>query len=279
MNWDTPFAEWEGCDQTRLDLAERWGLASFSRLPGATCSQVFACEWQGQAAVLKIPNPEVEEADAWEALVKAQGRGFVKPFLVDEGSGAVLMPRLGGSMADSSLSVEDQVHVWCDLAEQIARLSVKLSVMSSLDYLGDLMPVDGPEKASIIKVHGELLENRTEIAFLHGDLHHYNILSSGEGWKAIDLKALSGEREFEAAAFLRNPIGQELAAEVSALRMKIMVDRLSFDPWRLWAWSAVQLWMNGWGEGEDDFSLSCRRTWEGIWSLRGEFSGARDRLL
>jgi len=271
MEWDTPLAEWEGCEQTRLDLAARWGLANLSRLLGATCSQVFACTWQGEDAVLKIPNPEVEEADSWEVLIEADGRGFVKPHLVDEESGAVLMPRLGASMAESSLSHEEQTHLWCDLAEEIGRLPVRLAVMSAQDYLGDLMPVDGPEKAAVIQVYGRLLERRGQASFLHGDLHHYNILLSGNGWKAIDPKGLEGEKEFEAAAFLRNPIGTELTADVSSARMKIMVDRLGFDPWRLWAWSAVQLWMNGWGEGEDAFSLSCRKTWEGIWSLRSPF--------
>ena len=40
---------------------------------------------------------------------------------------------------------------------------------------------------------------------LHGDLHHYNILSAErEPWLAIDPKGIVGEPEYEAAAFLRN---------------------------------------------------------------------------
>jgi len=41
---------------------------------------------------------------------------------------------------------------------------------------------------------------------LHGDLHHFNILSSGDRWLAIDPKGIIGEPEFEPAAYLENKI-------------------------------------------------------------------------
>ena len=37
--------------------------------------------------------------------------------------------------------------------------------------------------------------------FLHGDLHHDNILKNDDQWLAIDPKGVVGESEFEIAAF------------------------------------------------------------------------------
>lgn len=49
-------------------------------------------------------------------------------------------------------------------------------------------------------------KNVKETFLLHGDLYPDNILSSQRGWLVIDPKGVIGEREFELAAFLRNPI-------------------------------------------------------------------------
>lgn len=268
MTWDTPLAEWEGCDEIRQDLTARWGLVGMERMSGATCSQVFACDWQGLPCILKIPNPTAEEAQSWRVFREAQGRGFVQPHLVDDESGSLLMPRLGCSLAESGLTHEEQVLVWIEIARQIRRLPAALAVMSVERYLGDLVSVDGPFKQEVLDIWQRLKNAPSRPSFLHGDLHHYNILEAEEGWLAIDPKGLSGDPEFEAGAFLRNPIGSRITAEASLMRIKRMAEGLSLDPRRVWEWGVVQLWMNGWGEGEDDFSLSCRDTWQGLWSLR-----------
>lgn len=270
MTWDTPFAEWEGCAQVRQDLTERWGLVIQERLPGATCSQVFACEWQGKACVLKIPNPEVEEAESWRVLESAHGKGLVRPLLIDEDSGSLLMPRLGGCLAESGLTHEEQVMVWVEIAQQIRHVPTKMAVMSAECYLGDLKPVAGPNKQEVICIWEKLHNEPGHRSFLHGDLHHFNILQDGDQWLAIDPKGLVGDAAFEAGAFLRNPIGSGIPAEVSLMRISRIAQGLSLDPKRVWEWGILQLWMNGWGEDEDDFSLSCRDTWQGLWSLRGD---------
>jgi streptomycin 6-kinase len=52
----------------------------------------------------------------------------------------------------------------------------------------------------------ELLNNPQDIVVLHGDIHHQNILDSGQhGWIAIDPKGLLGERGFDYANIFCNP--------------------------------------------------------------------------
>lgn len=52
-----------------------------------------------------------------------------------------------------------------------------------------------------------LLSNQSESRLLHGDIHHGNILNSERGWLAIDPKGVIGERSYEVANTLCNPIG------------------------------------------------------------------------
>lgn len=44
-----------------------------------------------------------------------------------------------------------------------------------------------------------------EVVALHGDLHHGNVLDTGDGWAAIDPKGLLGHRAFDFANLLLNP--------------------------------------------------------------------------
>ena len=59
------------------------------------------------------------------------------------------------------------------------------------------------EKAETL--FSELIESMSAPVLLHGDLHHYNILSAvRKPWLAIDPKGVVGEVEYEVGAFVRN---------------------------------------------------------------------------
>ncbi|HJP83918.1 MAG TPA: aminoglycoside phosphotransferase family protein, partial [Fimbriimonadaceae bacterium] len=89
------------------------------------------------------------------------------------------------------------------------------------------------------------LESSPEPTFLHGDLHQENVLRHGDAWVAIDPKGLIGDPHFEPTAFLRNPIDRlpELTEihELLANRIRIFSQRLNLDPWRICAWSLVDV--------------------------------------
>ena len=57
------------------------------------------------------------------------------------------------------------------------------------------------------RIYADLVRRSAMPALLHGDLHHYNVLSDrARGWCAIDPKGVVGELEYELGAALRNPI-------------------------------------------------------------------------
>ena len=102
-------------------------------------------------------------------------------------------------------------------------------------------------------VYAELLASSSRQTLLHGDLHHQNILSTGGGgWIAIDPKGVLGEPEYEAGAWIRNPL--PLLAEspdmrgMLARRIAIISERLGYDPRRVGRWAFAQavlaaIWM------------------------------------
>jgi streptomycin 6-kinase len=60
------------------------------------------------------------------------------------------------------------------------------------------------------KLRDELLQTSKPDVLLHGDLHHDNILQNGDNWLVIDPAGVMGERSYEVACFIRNPIPELL---------------------------------------------------------------------
>ncbi len=95
-----------------------------------------------------------------------------------------------------------------------------------------------------------------EPTLLHGDLHHWNILSSQrEPWLAVDPKGLIGEPEYETGAWLRNPFPQILEqgdpVEITKRRVDQFAAELDFDRQRVLAWGVYQAVLAAWWSWEE----------------------------
>jgi streptomycin 6-kinase len=75
---------------------------------------------------------------------------------------------------------------------------------------------------------------------LHGDLHHYNVLSAARTpWLAIDPHGLVGDPAFETGAYFGNPFGlmaRPDPARIIARRVQIFTERLGLDRERVIGW-------------------------------------------
>lgn len=104
---------------------------------------------------------------------------------------------------------------------------------------------DTAHSKSIYPVAAELTERLLADAgdqrVLHGDLHHENILfSEPRGWLAIDPKGIFGDRTYDAANVLFNPIDSpELVANEARFleTARILAQRLDLDFRRLLAFA------------------------------------------
>jgi streptomycin 6-kinase len=165
----------------------------------------------------------------WRALVRLPVGPGPQIFEIDEATGSVLMERLRPGTSLAGLD--------CDAESIFASLALGLRGVSAEGMLPLRQFVTPSPLADL------LLATSPEPVFLHGDLHHYNIIRGQRGWRIIDPKGVVGDPAYEAAAFVRNPI-ETIGSEPDLLgSLRRRIDRLAvlmeMPRSRIWGWSLV----------------------------------------
>ena len=157
------------------------------------------------------------------------GRGAAT--VLEREEGATLMVRATGTRELTTMAMSGQdaaateilVHTALALHEQPAPTEhdgVRLVPLRR--WFRELLAAgsDDPLVQRAAELAERLLTDTTpmDVAVLHGDIHHGNVLDFGDRWAAIDPKGLTGHRAFDFANILCNP------TEASALDH--LVDRL-----------------------------------------------------
>jgi streptomycin 6-kinase len=256
----------------------RWGLTAEGASVRTQTALVQFASRAGQPLVLKLVlHPD--EADQRAALAHFGGRGAVR--LLDWQGDALLLERAvpGEPLAGLVRQGRDDeaTEAICEVMSALHRApgpppAVARSVESwgrGFDRIRPAALERGVDAALIDRaqrIWGVLAASQGPPLLLHGDLHHYNILSDARGWVAIDPKGVIGERAFETGAALRNPNG-ELALiarpDVVARRAAIMAGRLGLEPGRLLGWAFSQavlsaLWsIEDGGEPGQGVAMAC----------------------
>jgi len=202
------------------------------------------------------------------ALRAFEGHGAVR--VLKQREGAILLER---AMPGNSLKgyfpekEEESIQIVCDLIKKLHRaqiptghfphirdwlVAINWHIESHVESHGgdqtDPIFTQALIKAQALKKH--LLDTSPQDVFLHGDLHHGNILSHGDGYAMIDPKGVIGDPAFEVAAFIRNPIPDLLeapdAAAIITARIHGFASRLDMAPQRIMQWcysQAVLSWV------------------------------------
>jgi streptomycin 6-kinase len=91
-----------------------------------------------------------------------------------------------------------------------------------------------------------LLSDQREICALHGDLQHYNLRRSPRGWLSFDPKGLVGERTYDCANTLCNPVIPELVHNETRLlnNAAILADTLALELERILAFTYMYACLN-----------------------------------
>jgi streptomycin 6-kinase len=89
-----------------------------------------------------------------------------------------------------------------------------------------------------------LERTQRHVRLLHGDFHHYNVLSDQRrGWLAIDPKGVTGELEYELGAAFRNPIerlGSFSSPRAVERRLNLCAAHARLNLDRVLAWAFAQ---------------------------------------
>jgi len=186
-----------------------------------------------QPVVLKVVKEPGDEWRCGEIAATFGGRGVVQVY--DHAEGAALFERLdpGEPLAELTKNGRDE-----EATDILAMLLGRMSPLDPPDWCptverwgeafarhaatgNERVPRDLVEPAR--RIYSDLCSTQRNPALLHGDLHHYNVLSDrARGWCAVDPKGVVGELEYEIGAALRNPIDRpDLYAKLGVVERRL----------------------------------------------------------
>lgn len=249
--------------------AERWSLRL---LPPFDLSYNYVCPARradGMEVVLKIglPNPELESEQV--ALSAYAGRGCVRMLESAPDLSAFLLERLRpGTMLTEIADDEEATHIAAGvMAELWMPPPAEQALPSTRDWANGMARLrgtfdggSGPFPPAMVdtaeRLFAELHASEGPPVLLHGDLHHFNILRAERApWLALDPKGITGEREYETGALLRNPDLESLndteLKAVTLRRIDLLSEILGFDRKRLAGWGYAQAVLSAWWSYED----------------------------
>jgi streptomycin 6-kinase len=262
-------AEWlENLPNLLAECEQRWGLVahptnftlSYNYVAPATLAD-------GTEIVLKVGVPNRELRTEIAALRIYDGRGCVRLLVADPDAGILLLERLSPGEMLTIVTDDDEATRLAALAMQtlwrplpavhnfpsVAEWAGGLTKLRE-EFGGGTEPYDQKLVETAESLFIDLLTSSSEPVLLHGDLHHYNILSAGDGWKAIDPKGVAGEPAYEVGALLRNPFtifAEPDLKRITARRLDILAETLDMDRERLRQWSLAQAVLSAWWSYED----------------------------
>jgi streptomycin 6-kinase len=259
--------------------AKGWKLTQIEPVDNLSYNFVAFARQNEKEVVLKIGVPNREFTSEIAALSHFNGDGCVSLLESDREHFMFLMERLHPGEMLASLADDDRrTHIACDVMTHLWRPAPDGQPFIELsDWFGQLallrprfgggtgpFPKDLFERAeSLIP---ELFAMSSSPVLIHGDLHHYNILSSGENWLAIDPKGVIGHPEYECGPLLTNPIDEFLQmpdpVRTTERRISILSEQLGFSRARIRDWALCHSILSAFWDILDDgsggeYSMTC----------------------
>jgi len=241
--------------------------------------------------VLKIGVPRDELTSEIAALRLFNGEGACQLIDADEQRGFFVLERLKPGVMLSTLEADEEAtHIAAEVMKKIWRPleDVTLSGAKSLhgngkdpslplrvtdnkfillsdwfDGLKELRAMfdgrTGPLDEKLVErveksVVDFLIENHMPV-LMHGDFHHFNILSSERGWLVIDPKGVIGPAGYEVGPFMINPwdsLSDGVSNQLILRRSDILHEHLGWERERILEWSLAHAVLSAWWGIEDN---------------------------
>ena len=254
--------EWLDNVPTLVDeLAIEWGFTVDHGFADGTEAFVAAVTLSnGGDAVLKLLIPR---ADAFEnheitVLQLANGDGCAALLRADPERRALLLERLGPSVHDLGLPIGERHEILCATALAFWRPASGTGlrtgaekgqwlIKSILDTWNEIgRPCTELAIAHAVEcAHRRIAAHDDQRAVLvHGDVHEWNVLQAGDGFKLIDPDGLIAEPEYDLGIIMREDADDLLAApsvvEASWRRARWLAARCGLDAVATWEWGVVE---------------------------------------
>ncbi|MCL9685688.1 aminoglycoside phosphotransferase family protein [Legionella maioricensis] len=237
-------------------LTTHWKLKNLVPVDNMTFNYVAkAITNTGQPVILKISCDEKSISDEVLALKYFDGSGSIKLIAHNERYHALLLQQaIPGETLKSRYSSQVEYVMDCYVNTMRKLHNKCLSSKNNYRHIRDWLIViekltdhDCPsylvKKAVALK--NELLASATAEIFLHGDLHHDNILKDRDCWLAIDPKGIVGDPEFEIAAFdfmyVNELANRNDVKNIVEARISLLAQKAHLNPQRIKDWVFVRL--------------------------------------
>jgi streptomycin 6-kinase len=241
--------------RTVADLEAAWSMVVGRAYQDGTEAFVAeALSADGTPCVLKVLVPRTGDAARHEATVLrlTDGEGCVRLLRADEDRGALLLERLGRSLHELGLPVGARHAILCETAARVWRPAPGCGLPTGAEkarWLAEHITttweaLDQPcsERAiehAIACAEGRIAAHDDERAVLvHGDVHQWNALEAGDGFKLVDPDGLLAEPEYDLGIIMReDPL--DLGPDPYA-RARWLAARTGLDPGAVWEWGVVE---------------------------------------
>jgi streptomycin 6-kinase len=282
------------------EVSQRWGLADVQPVPNLSFNFVAFAKRADEDVILKMAVPNPELTSEMTALKLFSGEGACQLLEHDEERGLLLLERLKpGTMLSELEDDDERTNIAADVIQRMESAS-SLANLQEHTHPGHLAPAlqskfiklsDWFKGLKKIRPHfnggtgpfpKEILERvesflpelfaDTDIKLMHGDFHHFNILSSERGWLIIDPKGVIGPAGYEVGPFMINPwdgVSDGTSFKVQAeRRVSIFTERLGWERQKIIRWSMAHAVLSAWWsieDGmEDEYSLQCAEIFSGL---------------
>ncbi|MCU7727381.1 aminoglycoside phosphotransferase family protein [Actinoplanes sp. KI2] len=204
----------------------------------------------GTPAVLKllVPRPGSTAAGEITFLREAGGDACARLLAYEESLGALLLERLGPALSDLGLPMSRRLPILCDLAAAVWRPTdvdlptgaVRAARMSRYVHrkwaeLGEPCCRAAVDQALAAGESRRRAHAPGRAVLVHGDIHQWNAMRAGAGFKLVDPDGYVAEPECDLGVLLReDPAEGDLRD-----RCRWLADRTGTDPRAIWEWGLL----------------------------------------
>lgn len=209
----------------------------------------------GTGAVLKLVIPRSGNHATNEATVLrlARGDGCPQLYRSDDAHGALLVERLGPTMFQLGLPIDQRHEHLCAAAQRIWRPAPDCGLptgAAKAAWLAGFIErkweqLDRPcTEAAVVYALAcadrRIAAHDDELAVLvHGDVHQWNALQSADGFKLVDPDGLLAEAEYDLGILMREDPAELLAGHPRH-RSHWLAARTGLNEPAIWEWGVIE---------------------------------------